>query len=378
MINKILEIKNNGKKIIEKVFLLISYSLLGWIFIIFLSIWFFWVQNIYSKLIIFLHLIFFLIPFFLIFHYKKLIKFFIWFLIFLLFVDFLKITYLEIPSWNWNLKSVYIWSKRKNNFWNLLNEKDWVEFGTMVNKVAWIGDMQESKLFDSISLTYDDMQSQTERKYFDSQIGVSLNELFWIKTKITHYYFSSSPKSTHKKLIIFLHGSAGNFEIYPYRFQSLANGNDVDIVYPSFWWWDRNQPWGVETINKVVDDVQRKYNYQNKELTLMALSNWWKWLTRFIQQWRYSIQNVIFISAVMENSIIKTNSFLDSAKKIKNFYILHWDKDERILISNIKTIENYLKQNWVNIQSKYISRWTHFVLIDVKDQLIKKIEEFLK
>jgi len=144
-----------------------------------------------------------------------------------------------------------------------ISEHDLVSMG---EKLGYTDKEKESlKGFGGIASDYKELNTNTLFQYNSSVVLDS-----WLFDR-GHYWFYR-PNSDKRPLLIFLHGSGGNFKAYQHWFTPFAKKNKIAMAFPTwgFGTWSPDQL--GQRVNEVIDDIKKDYAINEKEIYICGLS----------------------------------------------------------------------------------------------------------
>lgn len=347
-----------------KIYLTSVYSLLSWLMIWWSFLMTFYAQSIQWVILWYsLIVIFFLLYALIWYKNKKIILYIIWFHFFIIIILFYFFWKLEIDKTYKDYSSISLWEKYSYNLLNIYNERELINMWLAASKFLQIPDEQK-KQFEWILQEIENWQNINLPSAIPDAI---LN-------KKQDRYILYTPKNTNNKNLIFiLHWNAWWFLFYQKVFKSVADKYNYPIVLPQFWWWNWNEKWWIELIYKTYNDLLNKNIISSEtKVTIIALSNWWVWVWEILKTDKKNIfSKIICISCVFDEKQYQKS--LENISK-KEFLILHWDIDDRTTLSNYFKITKYLPKHL----NKIYKNQNHFLLLQEKDDILSKIESFIK
>lgn len=358
-------LKFNDK--LNKIFLIINYLIITIIVWVPLSILFFSIETLKTLIFWIVVLFLLIIPIVIIINWK-LSKLYLSIIIFLVYVFVL--LWFQKNEWIYNNFSLICVNDCPKYNWNPLNAISEKELLNMWFKSAWFLWINDATLN---SFKYDILNIEKNIKIeLPSQIPNAI-----LDNVENEKYFLYKPEKNNNTLLILLHGSAGWFQYYQKLFKELADENWIIIASPNYWWWE----WQNEWWTKLVMDVYNKlYNEKiinkNTKIILLWVSNWWRWLTRLIEQDNNNIfSKVVFISWVIEKSITDKANFLNNLKT-KKLFVIHWVDDDRVWFNYIQDFIASTNSN--NLKTLIFEKWDHFILGTEFDKIKPELVEFIK
>lgn len=272
-------------------------------------------------------------------------------------------------------------SYKKASIANLVPEIDQLKLGTYVfpRIDPYIDAARAVRIRRLFLNIYRDMQQSDEFSRLGSVMNYVYRDIF-LGSRPTGHFYQYIPKldGNNGKLpvILFLHGSLGNFKGYLWMWKKFADEHGFAIVAPSFglgnWYLDG----GVEAIEKARQYCFSHPRMDSKRIYLAGLSNGGTGVTRAAAANGGAYAGFIFISPVIEDDIILMEQFLNVCKS-RRVLVLHGEEDERIPAKYVKQSVTILKKQGVNVESRFYPEEDHFLLFSKADQIRGDIAAWL-
>ena len=230
---------------------------------------------------------------------------------------------------------------------------------------------RDGELHNHINSQYDLMKQDPIFSLVKSEYISAFDSILQIPHAGEHYYRYIPKNWWDKRLVVFIHGSAGNFMMYPWMFRSLSEQSDSTMAYVSYKFWDWQESDGVDTIKRVIDwelshwKINHPHTKTAPEITLVALSRWWTGLTRFIAKYPKIAKYIVPISAVLEQNIMNTSEFKKGLSSTK-VYIVHGMKDVNVPIEWAYNLERIAQELAIPTRTSYDKEGDHFMAFDIQ------------
>lgn len=285
-------------------------------------------------------------------------------------------------SENSNVKSIFSGTAKydRSSIANLVPEIDQFKLATYVFPLIdpFIDRVNSTRLRNLCLNIYREMRCSNEFNKLGSVLNLCYLDIF-TGTRPTGHIYEYVPKSNQTlPVIIFIHGSLGNFKGYLWCWKKFADKNQFAIIAPTFGAGDWNKEGGVEEILRAVEYCKKNPKFDCSKIYLVGLSNGGKGVSRAIlSSSPSSFKGIIYISAIIEDEIIWEDDFIGKCKS-QNILVLHGEKDRRIPLKFITPIVDKLAKDGINIKSKYYPSEDHFLMFSDWTGLSKDIRDWLK
>ncbi len=280
-----------------------------------------------------------------------------------------------------NIHSVFSGSAefQRTSIANIVPEIEQLKLGTYVSSFfdPLIDSSNSSRIRKLFLNVYREMRESEDFNKMGSVLNLCYLDIFTGKRPTGHFYQYIPKSDSPLPVILFIHGSLGNFKGYMWCWKKFADVNKFAIIAPTFGAgnWDRKG--GVEEIEKAVEYCRNNPKFDNTQIYLVGLSNGGKGVSRIILNSPTStFKGVIYISAVMENEIIAGDSFIAKCKK-QNILVVHGEKDRRIPLTYIRPQIINMKMQGVNVEYEYYPDEDHFLMFSQWNHISKRLNDWI-
>ena len=244
-----------------------------------------------------------------------------------------------------------------------LSEQDLVQMGEKFGYTP-----RELKSLEGTGGLAKDYEGIEESGLYQQNASVVLDSWFFDRG---HYWFYR-PAKEKRPLLIFLHGSGGNFKAYQKWFAPYAQKHEIAMAFPTwgFGTWDVKQL--GNRIHEVIEDIKKNYSCDNQNIFICGLSQ--GSLTGIKTLTSASLKYGAFIS-ISGIPYLNDKEF----QELSQFKLLfiHGAKDDRVPVSNTRTVYEKLKSKKTNIQYIEFPEEDH-TLIKVKtDEVLKAVFDWI-
>ena len=236
---------------------------------------------------------------------------------------------------------------------NLVPEIDQLKLGTYIfpRMDPYIDAARADRIRRLFMNVYRDMQQSEEFHRLGSAMNYVYRDMFLGSRPGYHYYQyipMTRPPGDKLPVILFLHGSLGNFKGYLWVWKKFADEHGYAIVAPSFGQGNWYLPGGLDTIEQARRHCLAHPRLDGKRIYLAGLSNGGTGLTRAIAANGADYAGFIFISPVIENDIIMTPQFLAGCSG-RRILVIHGRDDERIPAIRVEESVALMKKQDVHV-----------------------------
>jgi len=198
-------------------------------------------------------------------------------------------------------------------------------------------------------------------KRMPSVLGLTYRDLFTGSHPSGNAFTYIPPGEDRIPVILFLHGSLGNFQGYWWKWKQFADATGMAIVAPSFGAGNWRAPGGLETVRWARDYCANHPRLDAKHIYLAGLSNGGLGVCAGAAADPDAYAGLIFLSPVFEERIVRDATF-QSAWKDRKVLIVTGEADDRIPVSWVREMDGILRGAGVRADSLYVPDEDHFLI----------------
>jgi len=220
---------------------------------------------------------------------------------------------------------------------------------------------------------YREMQRDPEFVAVGSVMGHAYADAFALPFNERHL-FSYIP--THKPgqklpVVLFLHGSCGNFKAYLWTWKRFADDHQIAVVSPTFGFGNWHHPGGMEALDWAYAYCTNHSALDAGRIVLAGLSNGGIGVSRAVCQNPGRFRGLLYISAVMEAEVMASPAFSQGCQG-KPMLVLHGGEDERIPLQ-------YVEQPLAGligtaaVKTKFYAGEDHFLFLSRRVEVLEEV-----
>jgi pimeloyl-ACP methyl ester carboxylesterase len=209
---------------------------------------------------------------------------------------------------------------------------------------------------------YRPMRENREFNELGSVLGYAYRDMFFGPSRGKHFYEYIPVTSTNGPVpvIMFLHGSLGNFKGYLWVLKSLADRKGMAIIAPTFGVGNWHKPGGTNLVECMKQYCSKHPRLDEHRIYLAGLSNGGRGVTRVAKNNPDAYQGLILLSAVIEPAVIMDREFVHGWRN-KPILIIHGTQDRRLPLSYVKSCAEIMKRNGSVVTAEYYPEEDHFL-----------------
>jgi predicted esterase len=225
---------------------------------------------------------------------------------------------------------------------------------------------------------YHELEADPDFHNLGSVMGWAYDDVFGKPFDVGHYYLYV-PKNAIKRpapVIVFLHGSVGNFKAYLWVWRQLAEKQGAVIIAPSFGFGNWSLPESLNVVTKAIDHAATIVEIDRKHIYLAGISNGGLGTSQVGLSKPDLFRGLIFISPVLDEIIEEPSAV--AAWKGRPMLFIAGEADERIPMRYVTDHIIDLKSAGVNVEEHLYPEQDHFLFFNVREQAIADVEKWFE
>jgi predicted esterase len=263
-----------------------------------------------------------------------------------------------------------------SNLCNLVTEIDFLQLGSFVIPLLdpYLTFDKSMHLRRMLLNIYNELESDDEFANTSSALCSCYREIIGLPNRYFHLfsYIPNQAESKPMPVLLFLHGSLGNFKGYLWILRELAERDNIAIVAPTFGAgnWDNED--GIEAINLAMQYIRNNKELDASRITFAALSNGGIGAGKFIKKNPIDVQGLVLLSAVTWPNLDSPNDLVQFWGN-KPILILHGNNDERIPSYILNNLYNQYMSFGMKVTAHFFNNEDHFVFFSKRKETIEII-----
>jgi predicted esterase len=275
------------------------------------------------------------------------------------------------------------WKYPRTSLGSALPELDQLRLGL---KLAPLADRQltRAQADRATELTtgiYDELEADPEFHALGSVLTHAYTDLWSETTPIGHYFLYIPKRLDRAKpapLMIFLHGSGGNFKAYTWLLSKVADDLGMVLIAPSFGLGTWDEPQATQCLTGALNNLAKVVAIDSDNRHLIGLSNGGLGVCRAGSHLKGGgFRSFIFISPVMDLKVPALPAYAEQWRDHPAL-ILTGEKDDRVPLDSVKDAAAQLQAQQVRVTLETYADADHFLLFTHREQALKRISQWLQ
>lgn len=228
---------------------------------------------------------------------------------------------------------------------------------------------------------YDEMNRDDGFRQLPCSLGICYTEMFTGRTPTGHrfvYLPDATARSRERPLpvILFLHGSLGNFQGYLWVWKRFADANGFAIVAPSHGVGEWRDDRGLEEIRTALEFCQNEPGFDGSRIYLAGVSNGGAGITHAIPHLPGAFAGIVYLSPVIDPAKIAAPGFVDALRGAR-ILVITGAIDNRVPTNYITSGVETLKQEGAEVTFHVIPDEDHFLIYSQPDEVMERVGEWV-
>lgn len=274
-----------------------------------------------------------------------------------------------------NFTQHYIGDARLNrtSLSHLVPELDQLKFGTFVMGSAdsHLAKSGTGRLRELVLNIYHEADQDPAFRESSSALGFCYEDMLLGERDLLHFY-QYVPRQLgreHYPVLIFLHGSLGNFKGYTWVLRRFADQTGIAIIAPTFGAGDWRKDRHGAVLRQVLEYAATQPELDARRPYLGGISNGGMGVTRALVRGGAPWAGVVLISPVIEQKIIQKAEFIQHARGLP-ILIIHGEVDDRIPAPIIRQLAQEMRGNGAAVTESYYPGEDHFLLFSQPEAVV--------
>ena len=236
---------------------------------------------------------------------------------------------------------------------------------------------QAVDLSNQIKTIYRQLESLPEFHQSGSVLGLCYKSIF-SGNQNTGHRFEYVPSGADKPMpvVLFLHGSLGNFKGYQWVWKTFADANKVAIVSPSYGYGEWRDEQGRKSIKDTLAKCRLDTRFDHSKIYLAGISNGAAGLTECLPHLKKPVAGVIYISPVIEPDQAGRKNFLSKIRNLPVF-LISGEEDSRVPIDILRESLAIIRGS-ANLESHILKNKDHFLFFSEKEKTCELLTNWFR
>lgn len=225
---------------------------------------------------------------------------------------------------------------------------------------------------------YREMEQDPNFHRLGSVLGWGYADLLGQSFEVGHYYLyiPQQRPSGALPVLVFLHGSAGNFKTYTWVWSRLAEQEGMVIIAPSFGFGNWRYAESIDVVSRALADAATQVEIDPNRVYLAGLSNGGLGVSYLALAQPERFRGLIFLSPVMRETIIDDSAFLEKWRG-RPVLVVTGAEDERIPLGYVQQRVDVLQAGGVKVTEHIYPGQDHFLIFSQPEAIRTDVSRWL-
>ncbi|HYF33961.1 MAG TPA: prolyl oligopeptidase family serine peptidase [Prosthecobacter sp.] len=273
------------------------------------------------------------------------------------------------------------WAYPRAAITNMVPELDQLLLGLKVAPFAdkYLTRPQADHLAELTTAIYRELDADPDFNALGTVLPHVYDDVWSDRSNHRHYFLYIPPQVDRQKpapLLVFLHGSGGNFKAYTWLLSKVADDLGMVLVAPSLGLGEWHEPGATDCVTGVLNNVTKVAAIDPKQRHLIGLSNGGLGVCR-VGSHIAGFRSYAFISPVMDLKVPSMSGYEDRWNGHPAL-ILTGAKDDRVPLSSVEDAAAKLRDLKVNVRLEVYPDADHFLLFTHREKALKQLTDWLR
>jgi predicted esterase len=264
---------------------------------------------------------------------------------------------------------------------NLLPEEDQLLAGfTLIPFVDPLLSMQQAReLRDLTRQLYRELESDPDFRELGSAMGYTYETMFAGPLAEGHCYTyvpSAVGRGQPAPLLIFFHGSGGNFKAYLWILSKLAARSGFVLVAPTGGTGDWSTAESEDGLALALDTASRVATIDRHRVHLAGLSNGGRAVSQLTARHGSDFASTIFISPVFDSAAVASRAFEEQCRD-RRVFVTTGGQDNRVPLSYVEENVAAIRRAGGLVKLRSFDEADHFLIFSHREALITDLQDWL-
>lgn len=227
---------------------------------------------------------------------------------------------------------------------------------------------------------YQELESDPDFHALGSVMPQAYDDLWFQRADHGHYFLyvpTNLRRDRPAPAMVFLHGSGGNFKVYPWLLAEVADELGMVLICPSYGMGNWTSKDSAKLIQQTLSDAKRAVSIDSKQIHLMGLSNGGLGVGHVARDLGDQFKSITLISPVVDREVIQTPKFFVKWKG-KSVCIISGAEDDRVPLPSVEAAASAMTKKGIQVTLKAIPSADHFLLFSHRQEVIAQLKAWLK
>lgn len=231
------------------------------------------------------------------------------------------------------------------------------------------------------STIYAELEADADFNALGSVMPDAYDELWGRRFDRGHYFLYVPPTLNRKipaPVLVFLHGSGGNFKAYTWLLSRVADERGMVLIAPTCGMGNWDGPQGIGAVSAALDAAAKSVPLDMSQVHLAGLSNGGLGVSRVAaSDLGKRFRSLIFLSGVCDEAAIAMRGFADQWRG-KPVLVITGDSDDRVPLWFVNRYASSMRNAGARVETSTYENADHFLFFSHRDRCLAQLSDWLK
>jgi pimeloyl-ACP methyl ester carboxylesterase len=274
------------------------------------------------------------------------------------------------------------WRFRRFALGNLLPEVDQLMLGYTLMPVADpLLTLKQSGELKGYSLPiYRELERDPDFRVLGSVMPEVYRDLLGLPFEQGHsllYIPAGIDRSKPCSVLVFFHGSGGNFKAYLWLLTRVAERRQLVVVAPSFGMGNWRLPETQRVLDGALAEVSRVVNINRRDVHLLGLSNGGLAVSQLAGTAGARFRTFVFLSPVFDAAAIQTTAFAEQCRE-RPIFVYTGRNDDRVPLRYVEQSAAEMTQAGARVTVESVDGADHFLVFSHRVLVLDRLDQWLR
>jgi predicted esterase len=227
---------------------------------------------------------------------------------------------------------------------------------------------------------YAELEADEDFHALGSALPQAYNELWSLPFDHGHYYLyrpRALDAKTPAPVLVFLHGSGGNFKSYTWLLSKIADEQGMVLIAPTCGFGNWEEPRATQMVVAALEDVAKTQALDMGRVHLAGLSNGSLGVSRIAASAEAArFRSLIFLSPVCDDKALVSSAFAEHWQG-RPLLVITGEEDDRVPVTYVKQCVEVMRKAKASVTLSVYPQTNHFLVFSHREQFLKELSEWV-
>lgn len=238
---------------------------------------------------------------------------------------------------------------------------------------------QARNLSDYTQRIYQEMARNEQFHALGSVMPDAYLDMMMLGKKGHYYHYQPAkgrPPGERWPVLVFLHGSGGNFKAYTYLLRSIAEQHGMVLIAPSYGFGNWREPQTSKLVWAALEDLNQWTPIDRERLHLIGLSNGGLGVTQLAASSGSRFRSLTWLSPVFDDGLLSEQGLTDQCRNTR-LLVYSGEEDNRVPWDYVMRSAKVLRARGLSVELEGVAEADHFMLFSDRERVISRLSAWV-